>query len=127
MPALPCEIDVFHQPSNTNYLARIVKLSRRLVASGMGDAWWKDPDVTLPQDDPPVDLAWPWVEAVTESEAETFPATTHFVAVVTDDDAVQGAMMVDGAAVLAQEPQTCSQSILKVSRRRREPARTQGG
>jgi hypothetical protein len=96
VPQLPREIDLYHQPSDTNFLAHIVPLTSHLVAAGMGPAWWDDPVIALDIFDPPVDIQWPWADAVSDYEAGRYSFHTHFVAVVMGEDEVQGAMIVVG-------------------------------
>jgi hypothetical protein len=73
--------------------ATIVRLLPEMVVERMGDSWWADPMVTIPQTATPVDLDWDWYGFA--DFLNSYPGEQAIaVAVVTADNDVQGAMLV---------------------------------
>jgi hypothetical protein len=84
--------------------ARIQLLTPDLIISGMKN-WWVDPSLNDPLPNPPIDRLWNWHEL--EIDLDGVMVDSRKVAVVTEDGAVQGAMMIStraGPSITAAGP-----------------------
>lgn len=94
MPALPRNIHLTLCSTAKAVPAQIVELTPEMVATRMGDAWWKSTRIKIPEGYRPVDIDWDW--AAFAEVIRDFPDDAHakMVAVVTPDQEIQGALLV---------------------------------
>jgi hypothetical protein len=83
---------LFFAPTGQYVQARIVELTADLAKHQIHRAWWTDAALLDRFDPTPIDRHWNWNEDVIEYDGS--PLAAERFAIVTDDQAVQGAMMV---------------------------------
>ncbi len=99
---LPIAATLLYVPSQTDVDAQIVELTDPLIEQRMGSPWWNDPalDSTLAARE--IDRYWNWKELEIERPENTAfrdigryrKLSARKLAIITEDGAVQGAMMV---------------------------------
>jgi hypothetical protein len=89
---LPKITTLFFAPTNQYVEAQIVELTADVAEQKIHRDWWKDAHLLDQFDPPPIDRRWNWKEMGIEYEGRTL--ATEKVAIVTGDQAVQGAMMI---------------------------------
>ena len=88
---------LFFAPTSEYVEARILELTPKLAERRIHRDWWSDADLLRQFDPPPIDLHWNWNEIGVEYDNE--PLAAQKVAILTGNQAVQGAMMVSTEAV----------------------------
>jgi hypothetical protein len=91
-------IDLYYVPAKGPVEAEIVELTTGLIDRHMGDEWWQDPMIDADAAEREIDRHWDWSKLLIEREEGIVLASRKF-AVVTGDDAIQGAAMFSTAGV----------------------------
>lgn len=89
---LPRIVTLLHAPSRTDIDASIVELTDAMIERQMGDAWWNHPAIDPVLAESEIDRYWDWTQLRIEHADRIL--RSRRLAIVTADDAVQGAMMV---------------------------------
>jgi hypothetical protein len=105
---LPIKVTLFYVPSQTDVDADITELTDSLIERRMGGTWWDDPALDAELASREIDKFWDWKELKIERAESVvgFPEigrgktlSARRLAVVTEDGAVQGAMLVSNEPV----------------------------
>jgi hypothetical protein len=88
---------LFFGPTGQYVEAKIVELTAALADQRVHRDWWTDAGLLDQFDPPPIDMHWNWSEMGIEYDAN--PLASERVAIVTGDQAVQGAMMISAETV----------------------------
>ena len=78
-------------PARRNVTAVIRPLARRVLSRRVMQDWWSDEDIVVDPVRPPIDRHWDWANAVIDRDGVVL--RSRRVGVVTDDGAVEGAMV----------------------------------
>jgi len=93
----PKVVTLFFAPTAQYVEAHITELSPELAERRVHRDWWTDADLLGQFDPPPIDRHWNWNEIGVEHDGRLLAAEK--VAILTGDQAVQGAMMISTEAV----------------------------
>jgi hypothetical protein len=96
-PMLPTLTTLFFAPTGQYVEAQIVELTADLAEQQIHRAWWADDGLLEQFDPPPIDRHWNWNEMAVEYDGK--PLAAEKVALVTGNQAVQGAMMISAEPV----------------------------
>jgi hypothetical protein len=104
---LPIETTLLYVPAQTDVDASIIDLTDSLIEQRMGSEWWDDPALDAGLASREIDRYWDWKELELErAESTDNPRigrirklSARRYAIVTEDGAVQGAMLVSSEAV----------------------------
>jgi hypothetical protein len=88
---------LFFAPTGQYVEARIVGLTAGLAEQQIHRDWWSDAELLERFDPPPIDRHWNWNEMAIEHDGRIL--TSEKVAIVTGDQAVQGAMLISAEPV----------------------------
>ena len=88
---------LFFAPTGQYVEAKIVQLSAEMAERQIHGDWWADPGLKAVFQRMPIDRYWNWNDMTIDFEGKQLTAIK--VAIVTGDQAVQGAMMVSTEAV----------------------------
>jgi len=104
---LPKVITLFFAPTGQYVEAKIVELTADIADQRIHRDWWADASLPSQLDPMPIDRHWNWNEMGIEYEGR--PLATAKVAIVTGDQAAQGAMMIstEPCPVDSDIPQGC--------------------
>jgi hypothetical protein len=94
---LPQIVTLRYVPSQADIDARIVALTDAMIRERMNDAWWEDPALDPGLTENEIDREWDWLSLEIERDGEILDSRK--LAIVTADDAVQGAMLVSTQGV----------------------------
>ncbi|HWE93205.1 MAG TPA: hypothetical protein VG269_04460 [Tepidisphaeraceae bacterium] len=89
---LPKLTTLFFAPTGEYVEAQIVELRVDLAERKIHRGWWTDESLLAQFDPPPIDRHWNWNEMGIEYAGK--PLAAEKVAIITGDQAVQGAMMI---------------------------------
>lgn len=119
---------LFYSPTGQYVEARIVELTAHLADREIHRGWWEDSCLLDQFDPPPIDLHWNWNEMGIEYDGK--PLASEKYAIVTGDNAVQGAMMMctdTVPSVLAPSRKALFVEMLFTAPRNRPTLRRDGG
>ena len=94
---IPKVTTLFFAPTGQYVEAQIAELTADLAEQRIHRDWWADDGLLQHFDPPPIDRHWNWNEIGIEHDGRTL--ATEKVAIVTGDQAVQGAMMISADPV----------------------------
>jgi hypothetical protein len=93
----PKPTELLYVPESVVVYAQISPLTRSTIKRRMGARWWENAELEPSLADREIDRRWNWAEMKIEREGRNLSARS--LAVVTDDGAVQGAMMMSTSPV----------------------------
>jgi hypothetical protein len=124
---LPKLTTLFFAPTGQYVEAQIVELTAALAERQIHRGWWMDDNLLEQFDPPPIDRHWNWNEMGIEYDGR--PLVAEKVAIVTGDQAVQGAMMISAEpvpSVLSSAAGALFVELLFTAPRNRPPLRRDG-
>ena len=89
---LPKITTLFFAPTSQYVQAQIVELTPDIAERRIHRSWWTDDGLLEQFNPPPIDRLWNWNEMSIEYDGK--PLEAEKIAIVTGDQAVQGAMMI---------------------------------
>jgi hypothetical protein len=118
---------LYFAPTGQYVEARIAELTRRMAERQIHFGWWNDQDLLDVFESDPIDRYWNWNDVTIEYNGK--PLIAKQFAIITGDNAVQGAMMISAEpvhSILSRKAQALFVELLFTAPRNRPTLRRDG-